>query len=245
MPAKWHKYSYSAQIEERRSILTVIVLVLSLALLFTVINRWFITMYYVESSTMEPTIKSGECIVATPLYSNKTENRAGFSLLVAPQRGDLVVVAPAYAGESGQIVRSLNSLVAFITFQRFRPFDRKDTWGEKPVIRRVVAFPGDTIYMENFVLHVKTGDSAHYLTEFELAPKTYDLKIDSLPENWSSEMPFSGSFPEMKLGRDEFFVLCDNRLEASDSRVWGTVPAARIRGKVLLRYWPFSHFGIP
>jgi hypothetical protein len=154
-------------------------------------------------------------------------------------------VAPAYPDDRNFLLRSMNAIVSFLTFQKIRPFEPEFSWGEKPLIRRLVAFPGDSVYMEDFILHIKPAGSTHYLTEFEVAGRTYNLKLDALPENWTTGLPFSGSYPETRLGDTEFFVLCDNRLSASDSRVWGPVPATRISRKVLLRYWPFSHFGIP
>ena len=242
MPAKWHKYSYSAQLEERRTFMAVFILVISLLVVFTVVHRNLVTMYSIEYSTMEPTLESGDCVVTTPLYSNEPAKEHRFSPLIDPVRGDLVVIAPAYSDDSNRLLRTVNSLVSFLTFQKIKIAENKDSRGEKPVIRRLVAFPGDSIYMENFILHVKPAGSAHYLTEFELSGQNYDLKLDKLPENWSKDLPFSGSFPERTLGKSDFYVLCDNRISASDSRVWGPVPAKRIQGKVLLRYWPFSHF---
>jgi signal peptidase I len=41
-----------------------------------------------------------------------------------------------------------------------------------------------------------------------------------------------------------YFVLGDNRLHSSDSREFGEVPAALVRGKVDLRLWPLSRAGL-
>lgn len=243
MPAKWHKYSYSAQIAERRTIFSVIFLVISLAVLFTLIHLYLVTMYHLASPTMEPTLGAGDSVITTPLYRYNPAGNTHFSPLAKAERGDLVVIAPRYASEENKAVQAINALVAFLTFQRLRPFDHKASWGEKPVIRRLVAFPGDSVYMDDFVLHVKTSGSAHFLTEFETSTRDYDLKIEKLPENWTKELPFSDSFPEMKLAENEFFVLCDNRMSASDSRVWGPVPTGRVRAKVLFRYWPLGRIG--
>jgi len=240
MPAKWHKYSYSAQLEERRAILAFFILIVSLLVVFTAVHRNLVTMYAVETDTMNPILDKGDCVLATPLYSNEPRIKTGFSPLIAPNRGDIVVIDPAYPDDSPRLVRLANAFVSFITFQKLHLSGCRDSSGEQSVIRRLAAFPGDSIYMENFILHVKPAGSIHYLTEFEVASGSYDLKLDKLPEDWENSLPFSGSFPEMTISDGQFFVLCDNRLGASDSRVWGSVPAKRIRGKVLLRYWPFN-----
>jgi signal peptidase I len=245
MPAKWHKYSYSAQLQERRTVVFIIFLVVFLSLFFTVVHLFLVTMYKVESSTMSPTFVSGDRIITTPLYQNNPSSPPHFSLRIVPERGDLILVGPAYRSDTGFILQAIDGLVAFLSFQKVHLISRTNAWGEKPVIRRLVAFPGDSLYMDNFVLHVKLSGSAHFLTEFETTDRTYNITIDTLPENWSSGIPFSGSFPEMTLGKNQFFVLCDHRMSSSDSRVWGPIPADRIQGKVLFRYWPFSRFGKP
>ncbi|OGE79042.1 MAG: signal peptidase I [Candidatus Doudnabacteria bacterium RIFCSPHIGHO2_01_FULL_46_14] len=43
---------------------------------------------------------------------------------------------------------------------------------------------------------------------------------------------------DRKLKEDEFFVLGDNRLSSSDSRVWGILPKDDIIGRVYLRLFP-------
>mgnify|MGYP001767771457 CR=1 FL=1 len=245
MPAKWHKYSYSAQLEERRTYISIIVLIVSLLIVFTVVHSSLITMYKLRSATMEPTLSMGDAIVTTPLYDTHPGTEGRFSLLVPSDRGDIVMLSPAYTKKINGFARFFRALVSFLSFQQIRPFSDKDSPGERPSVRRLVAIPGDSIYMDKYVLYVKPAGSSHYLTEFELVKKSYDISVDELPEGWSSTLPFSDSFPELTLGADEYFVLCDNRLCVSDSRIWGPVPADRVQGKVLFRYWPFSRLGAP
>lgn len=245
MPAKWHKYSYTAQRAERRTIVAVLLTVVSLSIAFVLINRYLVGMYVVRTDAMEPTLSSGDCVATTSLYRQRPAPDRSLSPLIAPLRGDLVVLAPHYRERHGFFRSVTGTLISFLTFQKFDPFARDRSSGEKPVIRRLVAFPGDTIFMKDFILHVRPSNGAYFLTEFELAGAPYDIRVDRLPEGWSDALPLSGSFPETTLGDDEYYVLCDNRLAASDSRIWGPIPARRLRGKALLRYWPFRHFGVP
>ncbi len=45
---------------------------------------------------------------------------------------------------------------------------------------------------------------------------------------------------QFTLKENEYFVLADNRLESSDSRLWGSVTSASFKGRALLIYFPFS-----
>lgn len=242
MPAKWHKFSYTAQREERRTFVLVSTFLVILVVLFTLIHNNAVTMYHIRSETMLPTIAPEQRIISTPLYSTDTAEKSGFSIIIPAQRGDMVVISPMNTDRHGRIQRIFRSLVSFITFQRVVPFSSTDTPGQKPVIRRLLGFPGDTLYMEKGIVYIKPANTTHFLTEFELVSAGYELNIAPLPDQWNDSLPFSDSFPEMVLGPNEYYVLCDNRLKAGDSRIWGPITQDQIMGRVLARYWPFALF---
>jgi len=47
------------------------------------------------------------------------------------------------------------------------------------------------------------------------------------------------------LGKDQYFLLGDNRTNSRDSRDIGPVARSEIEGKLILRLYPFSKFGKP
>jgi hypothetical protein len=135
--------------------------------------------------------------------------------------------------------------VRFVTFQLVSPARGRDPILSAPTVQRVIAEPGDTVMMEDFVFKVKSADSDQYLTEFEHSSKRYDISHKEPPESWDQAFPGSGHMEPRLLGKDEYFVAGDSRSESSDSRLWGPSRLELFRAKVVLRYWPVGRFGSP
>lgn len=94
-------------------------------------------------------------------------------------------------------------------------------------IKRIIGLPNET-------LEVKNNRVIVYNNENKIG---FNLKEDYL----SPEQETLGNMI-VRLGKDEYFVLGDNRLQSSDSRRWGPVSKTLITGKVFLRAWPFNKF---
>jgi signal peptidase I len=60
----------------------------------------------------------------------------------------------------------------------------------------------------------------------------------------ADDIPTS-SFRPVDVGRNEYFVLGDNRSYAQDSRSFGLVPRRAIFARLVLILWPFGRFGVP
>lgn len=97
-------------------------------------------------------------------------------------------------------------------------------------IKRVIGLPGETVELKQG--HVVIINTAH--------PEGLTLNESYLPNQLQT---LGGSAPA-RLGSNEFFVLGDNRTASSDSRVWGILPRDLIIGKVWLKAFPFSDFGV-
>ena len=86
----------------------------------------------------------------------------------------------------------------------------------KDFVKRVVGLPGELI-------EVKAG--------------TVIVDGNILEEPYlTSEFRFNAA--PVQLGEGEYYVLGDNRARSNDSRNWGAVPEANLRGKVWIVYWP-------
>lgn len=96
-------------------------------------------------------------------------------------------------------------------------------------IKRVIGLPGEKVRVEQG--HVYITNDSH--------PDGFELK-----ESFINNQPITFGNPEtVVLKADEYYVLGDNRLQSSDSRVWGILPKKDIVGKVWVRILPFSKFG--
>lgn len=240
---KRHAYSYVEKKKGRGKILLVVLFFVFLCMLFGLIHCFLIRMYRTESVSMQPLLSPGDCVVVLPFYFLAPSGDANL-----PKRGDVVAVRPV-PQEKGLPFpwNAADALAAFVTFQQVHPFRSGLAWEDRPVIRRLLGLPGDTLYMEDFILYIRPEGEPHFLTEFELVPheKGYNVISDPLPAGWTDDLPFSGSFPPVTLQENEFFVMSDNRILTNDSRVWGAVRAESIEGKMVFRYWPLREIGIP
>ncbi len=94
----------------------------------------------------------------------------------------------------------------------------KDPRDQTLVVKRVIALPGESVY-----LHLgKVYLNGKLLPEPYLMTKTYTFAY----ERKSGEEFFA-------VGKDQYFVMGDNRNNSTDSRTFGTVPRQNILGKVI------------
>ena len=160
------------------------------------------------------------------------------------ERGDVVLLEARNKKEAGFLKNALSRFVSFFTGQQISIFENSEQPSTKPHLRRIVGMPGDTIYMRDYVLYIKARNEKHFLTEFEISKKAYNVTFYVPPADWDSELGLKGSFDEIYLGPDEYFVLADNRKSSDDSRLWGAVKKENISAKVLMCYYPFKDFKI-
>jgi signal peptidase I len=238
--------SYAEAVENRRKTMARLGVLVLFFVAFELLTGLFLAAYSIRSSAMAPTVAPGDLVVATPLAFGPRTPFGKLPGVSRPERGDLVLAEPPFSEDLGFWRRLADSFVRFLTFQRLslsRSGGAASLTG--PMLERVVGLPGDIVVMEDFVFKVKTEGSDHFLTEFELSRRRYDISKAPLPAGWKESFPASGTMAALTLDKDQYFLAGDSRSGSSDSRLWGPIRAERLVARVLLRYWPPSRFGLP
>ena len=91
-------------------------------------------------------------------------------------------------------------------------------------LKRVIGLPGEQVSERAGFFYV----DGRKLDEPYLS--LYDR--DSVTKTWP------------RLGKDEYFVMGDNRIASCDSRTWGPVPRSAFIGPVVATYWPPTRWTI-
>lgn len=97
---------------------------------------------------------------------------------------------------------------------------------EVDYIKRVIGLPGDVVELRDGYLHVNGEyvDEPYVVDEYRRQDHKRNLgPVSVLP--------------------DQYFVLGDHRNQSADSRFWGQVPRALIKGRALLIWWSYEEAG--
>jgi len=106
------------------------------------------------------------------------------------------------------------------------PKDKVST--KNPYIKRVIGLPGETVRVDDSgQVYITKKDGV----EFKLVENPEMPACAARDRSWA-------------LGKNEYFVLGDNRGDSSDSTYFGAVKRGNFIGKTWLRYWPLSRFGL-
>lgn len=190
-------------------------------LLFMVLRTFVIQTFRITSGSMEETLLIGDFLVLSKSAYGATVPGTGVKLpgYTQPQRGDVVV----FRGHH-------------------EPID---------LVKRLVGLPGDTLSMQDGVLYVN-GDTLP-----ELYAQHSDPGGDPSHEwmRWQSEYlvdgvdvntyrPTRDNWGPLIVPAGRYFMLGDNRDESLDSRYWGFVDPAALKGKCVILYFSFDSNGL-
>lgn len=208
-------------------------------LLFAVLIAFGIRAFVIEpfripSGSMFPTLLIGDHLFVNKfVYGIKvpfTDLRLpGFG---EPERGDVIVFT-----------------VARGPYQATHPADQRPDLPREEYVKRIVGLPGDRIEVKKDVVSVNgvrmdrrdLGEPFHDPNGRDL--RLQEVHVDGLDYRVLEDPAKLGlPQPPMTVPEGRYFVLGDNRDHSKDSRDWGTVRLAEIKGPAWFIYfsWDFN-----
>jgi signal peptidase I len=91
-------------------------------------------------------------------------------------------------------------------------------------VKRVIGLPGETVLIRD----------RHVFIDGRELPEPYVLFTDTARSHIRDD------FGPYKVPPGRYFTMGDNRDNSHDSRFWGTVPRAMIKGRAFMVYWSFE-----
>jgi signal peptidase I len=231
-----YDYSYQMRRNLQKKISFILLFVFCIFIVVSVISTFFIYSVFIKSDSMSPSLEENNIVFVSPFVSPANPIFADKNIL---ERGQVVQLKPLENKELSAFKTLLDKIVLFFTFQKMSPFSDSINMTNSPLIRRVVGLPGDTVYVKDYIVYIKPANSSHFLTEFEVCKKKYDIIAENMNSN-EKNIDLLKDCKEILLDKNEYFVISDNRISSIDSRLWGKVNANQINGKVLIRYFPLN-----
>ena len=130
----------------------------------------------------------------------------------------------------------------------FHAFDRGDIvildgegmegyYHSEYLIKRIVGLPGETVKIEDGKVYIKPKDS----NDFFVLEEPY---LDEGITTYVMDSGIEKGYDNITLGEDEYFCLGDNRPVSNDSRLLGPFKYSRLKGKALIRIYPFNQIRV-
>lgn len=201
---------------------------------FMLIRPFAIQTFTIPSGSMLQTLKINDYIIANKAVYRYSD----------PQFGDIVVFKPpAYAKYEGQE----NLDIDYIKRCRGVP-------GDLIEIRNGIFYRNGVEVDEPFVYHEDGSNRMardFKLVEYkgEIWPVSYDTASDVANEspgrtaykfipNSPEEMRLLRSLPPVRIPKDYYLMIGDNREGSYDGRAWGLIHRSAIIGKAIFVWWP-------
>jgi signal peptidase I len=214
--------------DQIRTILIAVVIALA-------IRAFVIEPFRIPSGSMLPTLLIGDHLFVNKfIYGPKIPFTDGrLPGLREPQRGDIIVFTVAQSGGE--------------TF----PADRHPELPREEYVKRIVGLPGDRVEFlgENVLVN---GEEMHVEPLGETFEDGNGRELDVLRVTVDSKryrilddpaINFQAPRAVMTVEPDRYLVLGDNRDYSKDSRFWGTVRKAEIKGPAFVLYWSWDFNG--
>ena len=101
---------------------------------------------------------------------------------------------------------------------------------DRDFIKRVIGLPGETLEVRNKKVYINGTPLDEPYVHFLVPPGGEGQEV--------APSDVRETYGPVTVPTDQYFVMGDNRANSLDSRAFGPVPAERLIGRVVLRYWP-------
>lgn len=207
--------------------------------IFLFVRAFFIEAFRIPSGSMIPTLLVGDWLFVNKLVYGPHVPFTQSSLpgYGDPKRGEVVVFESPYQADEAA-----------------RGADPQPT-----LVKRLVGVAGDTIYMRAGELHINgiaqrpgyrtggptpdgsTPDEVSELFDWQRAVAIASSRFGPPPAQ-----PTHDDWGPLVIPAGHYMMLGDNRYNSKDSRYWGFVPRANVRGRPLFVYYSYdTEGGIP
>jgi len=187
--------------------------------LFLVIRTFLVQTFVITSGSMENTLEVGDfLLISKAAYGAVipgTESRLpGYT---DPRRGDIIVFRAAHEPNMD-------------------------------LVKRLIGLPGDTVAMVGGVLHLNgEAQDEPYLKPGpggqDASHPAFDWQREFLVDSAASAgayRPTLHNWGPIVVPAGRYFALGDNREQSLDSRFWGFVDAAKVKGRAVFLYWSYD-----
>ena len=206
----------SSRSKSTSSSLLELVFIVAVALgLALAIQAFIVKPYRIPSGSMEPTLIVGERVLVNRIGNNFSD----------PGVGDIVVFHPPRGADTNECGNPGQG--AFYDGPESRVPCARPTAerSDQNFIKRVVGLPGDRIAVRDGRV-VRNG---------VVQREPYVNACGDGPDC---------NLGEIRIPRDHYFMMGDNRGASDDSRYWGPVPRDWIIGGAFASYWPPKRIGL-
>ncbi len=195
-------------------------------LIYLFVKTLFVEAFRIPSGSMIPTLLVGDWLFVNKLAYGPTIpfTNAHLPGYTSPKHQDVVVFVSPYQADNAP--------------------DYTPT-----LVKRLIGMPGDTLYMRGGQLYLN-GIAQHQgfaATNYRgndgvVAPNfewQRTLALASSRFGAAPAQPTLGNWGPLVVPPDHYFMMGDNRYCSKDSRYWGVVPKANVRGTPLFVYYSY------
>lgn len=185
--------------ENARNIISTILILVAAPLVALILINFVFQSYEVDGPSMETTLQNHDRLIVDKIP--RTLAKLSGSPYM-PNRGDIVIFVKKGLLDFG-------------------------SGGDKQLIKRVIALPGERVVVKDGILTVYNSAN----------PKGFQPDKDP---KYSAAIKTTPGEVDITVGKDEVFVCGDNRENSLDSRYFGAIPVTDVVGKLSFRIFPIN-----